>query len=120
MDGNAEQLRSYLRDSLRRVAELKVALDLAEGRIPASGVPHYSLIEEASHEVGQQVSRLAQELHMGELVARQKFHAKCPQCGTRCALSPRKRRVTSGDGPIELQELMGHCPGCRRAFFPSA
>uniref|UniRef100_A0A7C2P6L1 Uncharacterized protein n=1 Tax=Schlesneria paludicola TaxID=360056 RepID=A0A7C2P6L1_9PLAN len=117
---DADTLRAELRESLRRTAELRVAWDLAEGRVPAQGVPHYSLIEAAAHAVGREVSRLAQALHMGEVVARQQTHARCPACGTRCGLSSRKRTVTSGDGPVELQELVGRCPACHRDFFPSA
>jgi hypothetical protein len=30
------------------------------------------------------------------------------------------RLVQSIDGPIELLELSGFCPRCRRVFFPSA
>jgi hypothetical protein len=28
--------------------------------------------------------------------------------------------MTSVDGPFEMQELYGHCPSCRRDFFPSS
>lgn len=114
-----EVLRAEARDSFRRAVELQAALDVAEGRVPDSGVPHYNVIEEAAHRVGREISRMVQERHLGEVVARQHSTGACPTCGSRCDLSPRKRTVTSGDGPIELQELIGHCPGCRRDFFPS-
>src|SRR6185503_14236476 len=102
MEVDLESLRSELRVSLQRTIELQQALDIAEGRVPNTGVPHYSVIEEAAHRVGQEVSRLVQEKHMSELVARQSTRAKCPECGTRCDLKPKKRKVTSGDGPVQI------------------
>ncbi len=43
MDDQTNDWREKLAKSLREVAELKVALDRAEGKI--KGVPHYSVIE---------------------------------------------------------------------------
>ncbi len=119
MEADLECLRAELRVSLQRTVELQQALDVAEGRVPRSGIPHYMVIEEAAHRAGCEVSRLLQERHMGEVVARQSSYGKCPKCGTRCNLEPKKRKVVSGDGEIELQELVGQCPECRRAFFPA-
>lgn len=53
MDGGVVELRAELAASMRRSAEIKAALDQAEGRLPKTGVPHDMLIEEAAHEVGQ-------------------------------------------------------------------
>ncbi|HUC84409.1 MAG TPA: hypothetical protein VL970_04380 [Candidatus Acidoferrales bacterium] len=116
-DGNG-RLREKLAKLLDEAAAAKVALDRSEGRI--KGVPHYSVIEDAAHEVGQQVSRLVQQRHMRELVANQSLSAKCPKCGRQEPLTLKTRRVTSGDGPVELDELAGDCSYCRRTFFPSA
>lgn len=63
MDVDAERLRVELRELLQRTIEVRVALDLAEGRVPAVAVPHYSLIEAAAHEVGREVSRGAGAAH---------------------------------------------------------
>jgi uncharacterized protein with PIN domain len=120
MDDRLEQLQAEFQETSRRTAELKVELDLAQGKVPREGVPHYILIEEAAHEVGQMVSRMAQEIHMDQLAARQVSVARCPECGSRCELVPKKRGITSGDGPVALQELKGHCSVCRRDFFPDA
>jgi DNA polymerase II large subunit len=117
MDDGTNPLREKLAKCLREAAEAKVALDRAEGRI--KGVPHYSVIEDAAHEVGQELSRFVQQMHFNELVAAQPLSGKCPKCGSRHSLELRKRTVTSGDGPVELRELAGDCPCCRRAFFPS-
>ena len=120
MDDRSDQLQAEFQESSRRTAELKVALDLAEGKVPSQGVPHYILIEEAAHEVGQMVSRMAQQIHMNLLAARHVGVARCPECGCECHLESKKRSVVSGDGPVELQELKGHCLVCRRDFFPDA
>ena len=117
MDDKTNGLRERLAKSLREVTELKVALDRAEGRV--KGVPHYSVIEDAAHELGCEVSRRVQQMHMAELVAERPLSGKCPQCGSLQPLDVAERAVTSGDGPLELSELKGYCPCCRRAFFPS-
>ena len=120
MDDRLEQLHAEFSQSSRRTAELKVELDYEQGKIIRGSIPHYILIERAAHEVGQMVSRMAQELHMDRLTSEQPPRARCPGCGAACGLTPTKRRVTSIDGEVSLQELKGHCPNCRRDFFPDA
>jgi hypothetical protein len=117
MDDPMAVLREEFSKSLRKAAELKVALDRADGKI--RGVPHYSVIEETAHELGREVSRLVQTLHLAEVVAEFPPTARCPACDSQCQLKPRKRPVLSGDGRVELQELVGHCRSCRRDFFPA-
>ena len=46
--------------------------------------------------------------------------AACPTCGTLCELGRKKRNVTVRGGTAALDEPVGHCPRCRRDFFPSA
>ena len=44
----------------------------------------------------------------------------CPECGghaSRAADEPRVLMTTRGD--VGWKERVGHCPRCRRAFFPS-
>ena len=111
------RLKERLDRLLREAAQVAVELSRADGTI--KGVPHYSLIEGQAHELGKQLSREVQQRQMNEVVASQALTAKCPACGTRCELEPRKREVTSVDGEAGLQELAGYCPCCRRDFFPS-
>ena len=118
MDGNTVGLRKKFAKLMRETAEVKVALDRAEGKI--RGVPHYSVIEETAHELGREVSRMVQEIHLREVVARQSLSGKCPECGTLAPLECRERPVLSGDGPIQCSELVGYCSCCRRNFFPAA
>jgi hypothetical protein len=98
------------------VAEASVARDRADGTIV--GVPHYALIEARAHELGRKLSREIQARQMGEIAARAAPFAKCPACGTRCETPSKTRRVTSVDGPLTMAEPVGHCPNCRRDFFP--
>lgn len=46
--------------------------------------------------------------------------APCPLCGMDCPLQRRPRPVVVRGGNATLDEPVGHCPSCRRDFFPSA
>jgi hypothetical protein len=43
----------------------------------------------------------------------------CPTCQSPCEVAVRKRKLTTGDGPLDLQEAVCYCSACRRDFFPS-
>jgi hypothetical protein len=116
MDGTAAKLKEKLDQLLREAAEVSVALDRADGTIV--GVPHYSVIEARAHELGQELSRRIQTRQMGTIAAQTADTAKCPECGTRCQLVRKKRRISSIDGALMVEEPAGHCPTCRRGFFP--
>ena len=116
MDGTAEQLREKLDELLKQAAEVSVALDRADGTIQE--VPHYSVIEQRAHQLGRQLSCRIQAEHMTELAAAQHPVGHCPTCHTRCELEPDDRTVSSIDGKVGLRELKGHCPRCRKSFFP--
>jgi hypothetical protein len=116
MDGTVATLKEKLDQLLREAAEVSVALDRAEGTIV--GIPHYSVIEARAHELGQQLSRRIQARQMGHFAAHAADTARCPECGTRCRLDRKGRRITSVDGPLTVEEPSGHCPRCRRGFFP--
>jgi hypothetical protein len=112
------ELKERLERLLREAAEVAVELNRADSTI--RGIPHYSVIEGRAHELGQQLSRAVQRREMNELVASQPQTGKCPTCGTRCELQACQRDVKSVDGTFRMQELVGHCPCCRRDFFPAA
>jgi hypothetical protein len=118
MDGDPLRMKKKLEDLLLEAAEVSVALDRVNGNI--RGVPHYSVIEGRAHELGRQLSRQIQGRQMAEIVAGQVSKGSCPGCGRCCELIPTKRSVTSVDGDVELQDLKGYCPSCRRDFFPVA
>jgi hypothetical protein len=46
--------------------------------------------------------------------------AACPLCGRACPLRRRRRPMVVRGGDAILDEPVGHCPSCRRDFFPSA
>ena len=46
--------------------------------------------------------------------------APCPDCGTRCALHREGRTLHLPGGSLPQSEPVGHCPACRRDFFPPA
>jgi len=46
--------------------------------------------------------------------------ASCPACGKMCPLETVSRPVVVRGGDATLDEPVGHCPTCRRDFFPSA
>jgi uncharacterized protein with PIN domain len=83
------------------------------------GIPHFSVIESRAHELGRALSRQVQQRQTGETVALAARRVKCPTCSRTLELIESKRLVTSIDGEFEMQELHGHCPVCRRDFFPS-
>ena len=116
MDATTASLKEKLDQLLREEAEVAVALDQADGTIV--GVPHYSVIEARAHQLGQQLSRQIQARQMGQITAGAATRAKCPACGTRCETVPKRRPVTSIDGHMSVEEPEGHCPVCRRDFFP--
>jgi len=46
--------------------------------------------------------------------------APCPDCGKMCKLKRKSRSIAVRGGRVQLDEPVGHCPTCRRDFFPSA
>jgi hypothetical protein len=44
----------------------------------------------------------------------------CPACGQLCPLEREPRPLTCHSGTLTYHEPVGHCPACRRDFFPSA
>jgi len=42
----------------------------------------------------------------------------CPDCGRPCTLRRQQRLLQAQDLPLQQSEPMGHCPDCRRDFFP--
>jgi len=116
MDGATAALKDKLNRLLKEAAQVSVDVVRSDSKI--TGVPHYSVIEARAHELGQQLSREIQARQMGKLVAGRMATAPCPKCRARSELDFKKRTVTSIDGPVEVEELQGYCPACRRAFFP--
>jgi hypothetical protein len=45
-------------------------------------------------------------------------HVPCPDCGTPCAVHRQPRTLQLPGGAVPQSEPVGHCPACRRDFFP--
>ena len=118
MDDHIQTLLEKRQHHIQQAALLAVEIDRANGTV--FGIPHYSVIEQSAHDTGRQLSIEIQRAHANELVAGHAPKGKCPDCQTTCKLQPDTRPVTSIDGEFQLQELKGHCPACRRDFFPHA
>lgn len=118
MDGRVELLRGKKDHLLKALAEVSAELQKLDGTQPE--VPHYSQIEQAAHETGDQLSQMIQQSRIQEVALAAGPQAGCPTCGDVCEVTPVRRRIKSMDGPVEILEPKAHCTRCRRDFFPSA
>ncbi len=118
MDVQQEALQQEKNRLLQRLAEIEVEQQRRRGTFDS--VPHYRVLEQAAHRLGQELSRLTQQRAAGEVTAAQRAISACPQCGQGCAVEMSRRSVQSLDGPVEVLEPVASCPACRRTFFPSA
>jgi len=118
MDGKLAELHAKLNRLLEETAAISVALSQADGTI--KGVPHYSVIEEHAHRLGQRLSRLVQAQQTQQVLTNQPRRHRCPHCGSIGDLEISDRQMISIDGNVKIPDLVGHCRKCRRDFFPSA
>lgn len=118
MDVDLQVLREKKARLLQQLAEIEVEEQRRAGRF--NQVPHYRVLEESAHELGQELSRMTQQRLASEVAATSPATAPCPTCGKMCAVMTSKRMVTSVDGLVDLIEPVAECLACRRAFFPSA
>ena len=44
----------------------------------------------------------------------------CPQCGQACPVRTEPRDLVVRGATVHYDEPVGHCPACRRDFFPAA
>jgi uncharacterized protein with PIN domain len=103
---------------LNRLAEIMV-LEQREQGVYAR-VPHYGVLELASHRLGQELSRTAQRRAAAEAATANVDATVCPTCGRQCPIKLKQRVVQSIDGPVDVVEPSADCRPCRRSFFPSA
>lgn len=118
MDAKQTALQEEKRRLLQRLADIEVEQQRQRGTFDS--VPHYSVLEQAAHGLGQELSRLTQHRAACEVAAASKATSACPQCGQNASVGMSKRTVCSLDGPVEVLEPVACCPACRRTFFPSA
>lgn len=118
MDAQRTPLQEEKSRLLQRLAEIEIQEQRHRGTF--NTVPHYSVLEQVAHGLGQELSRVTQQRAAGEVAASSPSESACPQCGRTCRIEMSKRTVNSLDGPIEVLEPEAYCPACRRSFFPSA
>jgi hypothetical protein len=80
----------------------------------------FHVLESTGHALGRAVAQATTERLTLARAEHLSGPQPCPTCGSSCALTHRRRTLTTVDGPIELSEPCCHCPACRRDFFPSA
>jgi len=106
------------KELLDQLAELMIEEQVEQGVFLET--PHFSVIEAAAVNLGNQLSRKAQERAAGEIAANCGAIACCPTCQSECSVTPDKREIASTSGVLEIIEAMAYCRHCRRSFFPSA
>jgi hypothetical protein len=82
----------------------------------------FAQIEEFGHQAGRMVAR-AVDAHLADQHAEHfVVEEPCPSCGEqrRPKEKPHDLPLQTTDGEVTLHEPAGHCPRCRRDFFPSA
>jgi hypothetical protein len=118
MDAAAVARESEKANLLARLGELLVEEQRAAGRFDQT--PRFSELEDASHALGCEVARASLKRAACEVAAAEETTAGCPRCGRSCRLTAKARTLHGIDGLVEVLEPVGHCPACRRDFFPSA
>jgi len=118
MDAKQQAREEKRKRLLNELAELMIEDQVEEGVF--LGTPHFSVIEAAAVNLGNRLSRQAQERAAGEIAASCGSTVSCPTCDSECEVTSQKRDVTSTSGVLEMIEAIAYCHKCRRSFFPSA
>ena len=117
MDAKQQAREEKRKRLLNELAELMIEEQVEEGVF--LGTPRFSVIEAAAVNLGNQLSRKAQERAAGEIAAGCGSTVPCPTCEWECEVTPKKRNVSSTSGVLEMIEARAYCHKCRRSFFPS-
>ena len=112
-----------IRDQLQlRLAQ--IAQQLGRQVYP-DGLPRatpFSVLETLAGTLGDEIARLLIEAHVREQAQDwpEERRGECPVCGGPTLKAPSEPRVlTTTRSDIAWNERVGHCPRCRRAFFPA-
>jgi len=79
----------------------------------------FDSIETMAVDVGQAVVRGAIEEALKTQLKLLGDHQPCPECSRACPVGKEARSIQVRGGTISYDEPVGHCPACRRDFFPS-
>jgi len=80
----------------------------------------FDSIESLAVEIGQAVIKGAIEQTLKTQLNLLGDHQPCPTCARDCPVDTVPRTIQVRGGTIQYQEPVGHCPACRRDFFPAA
>ena len=117
MDAAKESRLKEKERLLNELAELLIEDQLEEGLYAET--PHFGVIEDAAIELGNELSRAAQERGSREIAASCDPSVACPHCDGACQVLAKKREITSKSGAVKVTETVARCPRCRWTFFPS-
>ena len=84
---------------------------------PGEGV-HFGTLEALAAVAARSVLESALGQFARQQAENYATEAPCPDCGCICSLGTEQRPLNVIGGQILLPEPMGHCPVCRRDFFP--
>ena len=77
-------------------------------------------MEQAAVVASQAIAKDALEDMLEKQAAQLADEQPCPTCGRACQLDRVRREIVTRGGRVTYNEPVGHCPACRRDFFPSA
>jgi hypothetical protein len=102
----------------------QIARELGRQVYP-DGLPRgttFSDLEATAGALGEEIARLLIEVNLAEQAedGPEEHLGECPVCGGPAQEAPDEPRVLQTTrGGVAWTERVGHCPRCRRAFFPS-
>jgi predicted nucleic acid-binding Zn ribbon protein len=100
----------------------QIARELGREVYP-EGLPRdtrFSDLEELAGSLGDEIARQLIETQVRGQAEEWPETETCPECGGHASRAPDEPRVlTTTCGEVGWKEHVGHCPRCRRAFFPS-
>ncbi len=76
-------------------------------------------IEQCAKQAACAVAKAAIEELLERKAATPGPEQPCPECQRLCPVARAPRTVHFWGAPVQYQEPKGHCPACRRDFFPS-
>jgi hypothetical protein len=79
----------------------------------------FDSIESLAVDIGQAVIRGAIEDALQIQFQRLGDHQPCPECARATPVTKAPRTIQVRGGTVHYDEPVGHCPACRRDFFPS-
>jgi hypothetical protein len=80
----------------------------------------FDAIEALAVDMAQALTRGTIEEILRTQFQRLGAHQPCPECSRPCPVQKAPRTLAVRGGTVDYDEPVGHCPACRRDFFPSA